>query len=129
MAQVARKRYRVTATRAGKWWVLQGDAVPNAITQVKKLSDAPEWIAEALSMVLKKTVAPEQIDIAIEVEPHVQAEIERTRTAILELAQIQENVAIQSRALVRNLNSMQMTGVDIAAVLQISPQRVSQLLK
>jgi DNA-directed RNA polymerase specialized sigma subunit len=96
---------------------------------VKKLSDAPEWIAEALSMVLKKDVAPEQIDIAIEVEPHLQAEIERTRTAISELAQIQENVAIQSRALVRNLNSMQMTGVDIAAVLQISPQRVSQLLK
>jgi len=126
---MTRKRYAVTATRAGSWWVLQADAVPNAITQVKKLSDAPEWIAEALSMVLKKAVTPEQIDITIEVEPHLQAEIERTRTAISELAQIQESVAAQSRALVRNLNSMQMTGVDIAAVLQISPQRVSQLLK
>jgi len=126
---MTKKRYAVTATRAGNWWVLQADEVANAITQVKKLSDASEWIAEALSMVLKEAVTSEQIDITIEVEPHLQAEIERTRTAISELAQIQENVAAQSRALVRNLNSMQMTGVDIAAVLQISPQRVSQLLK
>jgi len=123
------KRYAVTATRAGKWWVLQAEEVPAAITQVKKLSDAGEWIAEALSMLLKKAVSPEQIDITIEVEPHLQAEIERTRTAISDLAQIQESVAAQSRALVRNLSSMHMSGVDIAAVLQISPQRVSQLLK
>lgn len=122
-------RFTVTATRAGKWWVLQADAVPNAITQVKKLSDAQEWIAEALSMVLKKAVSSDQIDLAIEVEPHLQDEIERTRKAIAELAQTQEKVASQSRELVRSLKSMQLTGVDIAAVLQISPQRVSQLLK
>ena len=123
------KKYQVTAERDGKWWVLQSVEYPNAISQVKKLSDACEWISEPLSLIIGKRINPDQIELSVRLKPGLQEQVDRNRAEVIALALTQAQVAAESRAIARKLKAMKMTGVDIATVLNISPQRVSQLLK
>jgi len=50
------------------------------------------------------------------------------RRAIHELGERQREVAALSRAAARDLANSGLSGADIAVVLDVSPQRVSQLL-
>lgn len=49
-------RYTVTAEKTGPWWSLQCVEVPGAISQVKRLADAP-IIAEAIAYVAEVSEA------------------------------------------------------------------------
>ena len=50
------------------------------------------------------------------------------RNAVYALGERQREVAALSRAAARDLADSGLSGADIAVVLEISPQRVSQLL-
>jgi hypothetical protein len=53
--------------------------------------------------------------------------VKRTREEISAAARAQSRAAESSRALVRELKGLGLSGKDMAAVLGITPQRVSQL--
>jgi len=96
VAQMSRKTYHVDAYQDGKWWSLQVQEMPNAMSQVKSLDQAA--LAEA-------------------------------REFAAELDQFQQRMARMSRSVVHDLSKLNIKGKDIAAILKVSPQRVSQLLK
>jgi len=119
--------YKVRAKRWARGWELHIDGV--GVTQSHTLRDAERMVRDYIS--LDTGMAPDAFDI--EITPEIGGELgERTaaaRRAVAEAEQARRTAAVQSREAARELQTAGLSGRDIAAVLQVTPQRVSQLLK
>ncbi len=121
-------RYIVTAEWTGKWWVLQADEAPGAISQVKRLSHAHE-IREAIAFV---TGEPEA-SIEFELRPVMPASAAEKIESANEARELSRHynalAAAGARAAVLELRAKGLTLDDVGALLHVSKQRVGQLLK
>jgi len=121
--------YVVRAARSGRGWILTVPEVQGAVSYVRGLGGAPAHAREAIAFVLD---VPED-SIGVHVEPDLApddlAEISRARAAVAEADRLQRDAAQQSRQVVAKLHREGLSGADIAALVDVSPQRVSQLLK
>jgi DNA-directed RNA polymerase specialized sigma subunit len=119
--------YAVRARRWARGWELHIDGV--GVTQSRNLSEAEGMVRDYVALDLD--VDPDSFDVVIvpEVGDGFDERIEHVRRSIREAEQAQAQAAERSRALVGQLATQGLTGKDIAKVLGISPQRVSQLLK
>lgn len=118
--------YRATAHREDAYWVVRIEGV--GVTQGRNLAEAKVMAADLVVAMLD--VEPAQVTVELDVDlPHGLGEaVTAARHSIAEAASAQRRAAEQSRALVRALRGdAGMTGKDIAAVLGVSEQRVSQL--
>lgn len=120
-------RYTVTAERSGKWWVLQAQEAPGAISQVARLDQAGV-IREAIAFV---TGEPEA-DVEITVQPVLPADVSRRLELVEQLrtqaAEAQSQAAQEFRAAARELKDAGLTLRDIGDVLDVSYQRAGQLI-
>ncbi|MHA3683517.1 hypothetical protein ACXR2T_06525 [Leucobacter sp. HY1910] len=121
--------FTVHAERSGKWWVLQADEAPGAITQVRRLSEADE-IIEAISFV---TELPEH-EITISVVPVLPVAVEAQLSEASRLREIakqsQSAAAAAARAAARQLHEeFHMSVREIGEVLGVSYQRAHQLTR
>jgi|GEM_PF-2399607 predicted RNase H-like HicB family nuclease len=129
MAQMSRKTYHVDAYHDGKWWSLQVRELPNAISQVKSLDQADGWIREAINIVSDEPEDSFDVEIIPVVGEDLAAALAEAREFAAELDQFQQRVARMSRSVVHDLAALSIKGKDIATILKVSPQRVSQLLR
>lgn len=121
------KTYDVRARRWARGWELHIDGV--GVTQSRSLSEAEGMVRDYIALDLDSD--PDSFDVVIvpEVGNGFDESIEQIRRSIREAEQAQAQAAERSRALVGQLAALGLSGRDIARVLGISPQRVSQLLK
>ena len=121
--------YAVTAERSGKWWVLQADEVPGAISQVSRLDQADE-IKEAIAWVADVPESEIEIEVVVSLPEYVQTHIERA-AAFREAARVANaESAEESREVARALHEdLRLTLRDIGSVLEVSHQRAHQLVK
>ncbi|MFF1633986.1 hypothetical protein [Leifsonia sp. NPDC058248] len=119
--------YTVTAERSGKWWVLQAQEAPGAISQVSRLDQA-DVIKEAIAFV---TGEPED-SIEITVVPQLDSELERRRRQVnayrLMASEANAMAAYESRVVARGLAEKGLTVRDVGTILGVSPQRAHQLI-
>lgn len=119
--------YTVTAERSGKWWVLQAQEAPGAISQVSRLDQADQ-IREAIAFV---TGEPED-SIEIELHPILSEKLERARANADRLRALADRfstaAAFESRQFARELAASGLTVRDVGAVLGVSYQRAQQLI-
>lgn len=129
---VAMTHYTVTAQRgeSSSVWVLQCVEFPGAISQTRRLSEAPNLMREAISFVAE--VPEDQIDVTVipdidEGIRHALDEIERSRAEAERLQrEASATVAKVAHALVE---SEGLTLRDAGTILGVSHQRVSQLIR
>jgi hypothetical protein len=128
VAAVSNKTYVVEAKRWEQGWELHVEGV--GVTQAKSLHSAEKRVREYIS--LMKAISGEST-IDVEIRPQIGAaldqEVTAAREAVSELSDRQRKVAMLSRTAAKDLAESGLSGVDIAVVLDVSPQRVSQLLK
>jgi uncharacterized protein YjiS (DUF1127 family) len=121
------KTYVVEAKRWEHGWELHVEGV--GVTQSKSLGSAARMAREYISLV--ETISDEST-IDVEIRPQIGAALDKevmaARKAVSELFDRQRKVAALSRATAKDLSDSGLSGVDIAVVLDVSPQRVSQLL-
>ena len=119
--------YKVRARRWARGWELHIDGV--GVTQSHSLADAEGMVRDYIALDLG--VEPDSFDVTItpEVGDGLDQDVAEVRRKISEAEQAQAQAAERSRALVRRLAAMGLSGKDTAKVLGVSPQRVSQLLK
>ncbi len=121
------KTYMVDAKRWEHGWELHVQGV--GVTQSKSLHSAARMAREYISLV--EGISDEST-IDVEILPKIDAalgqEVVAARKAVHELAERQREVAALSRAAAKDLAGSGLSGADIAVVLDVSPQRVSQLL-
>ncbi len=117
--------YTATAHREGGWWTVEINDV--GATQGRSVSEA-QHMARALVVDLLE-VPVEDVDVAIEFElpGEVRDEVDSAREASARAAAEQETAARRTRRAVRSLRRRGLSGNDVAHILGISPQRVSQL--
>jgi hypothetical protein len=119
--------YEVRAKRWARGWELHIEGV--GVTQSHTLRDAERMVRDYIS--LDTGMAPDAFDV--EITPEIGGELgKRTvaaRRAVADAEQARRAAATRSREAARELQDAGLSGRDIAAVLEVSPQRVSQLLK
>jgi hypothetical protein len=119
--------YSVTAKRCKKGWELHIDGV--GVTQARRLSEADPM---ARDLIARREEVPEEsfaLVFTYEVSEELDAEVKAARAAVADLSQVQEATAKKSRAVAKDLRESGLDKKEVAAVLGVSPQRVSQLLR
>ena len=129
VAKMTRMLYHVDAYQDGKWWSLQVREMPNAISQVKSLDLADEWIREAINIVSDEPEDSFDVEIIPVVGEELEAALAEAREFAAEEDQFQRRMVWMYRSVMLDLSKLLTKGKDIAAILKVSPQRVSQLLK
>lgn len=121
------KTYNV---RAGRWehgWELDIDGV--GVTQSRSLTDAEMMARDLISR--REGIAGDAFGVAVtpEIGGGLDEQTRAAREAVTAADSAQRRAAAQSRETARRLRQAGLSGRDIAKVLDVSPQRVSQLLK
>lgn len=121
-------RLTARSTRTGGWWAVEVPEVSGLVTQARRLDQVTAAVLDAAALL---TGRPES-DFEVEVIPVLDADdvsvvrIARERRA--ELADAEQAAARASRAAVARLRSEGLTVRDVAVIMGMSPQRVSQLV-
>lgn len=119
--------YQVQASRVERSWELTVADLPGAVSLVRRLAQAEEYIRESIAFVGQ--VAPDSFDLSfVFVLPEqIDEEIRLAREAARSADRLQREAAAKSRAVVSRMRELGFSGADTAFVLDVSPQRVSQL--
>lgn len=120
-------RYTARATREGRWWVLEVDGI--GATQVRTLSRARAQARDMVSAMLD--VQPDEIEVEVvpALDERTRERVAHARRAQAEAEAKQREAALEQRQVVSMLREQGLSGRDVAKVLGVSPQRVSQLTK
>jgi hypothetical protein len=108
-------------------WELHIDGI--GVTQVATSASVGRIIRDYIVALTGADSGEIVIDYQIELDEELFAEIKAAREASREAERLQREAAARWRAIARQLSKdHRMTGSDVAVVLDVSPQRVSQLL-
>lgn len=118
--------YHVTARRWAHGWELHIDGV--GVTQSRSLATATRIARDYLAMDLGGDPEDYTVTIEPELDGNLATAAEAAREAVRQAEQAQRDAAAQSRDIARQLKAAGLSGADIAAVLKLSTQRVSQLV-
>jgi CRP-like cAMP-binding protein len=121
------KTYDVRAKRWEHGWELHIDGV--GVTQSRSLWDADMMARDLISRRTGSEPAAFGVAITPEIGGGLDERTRQAREAVTSADRAQRNAAAQSRDAARQLRQAGLSGRDIAKVLEVSPQRVSQLLK
>ncbi|NNM45644.1 type II toxin-antitoxin system HicB family antitoxin [Knoellia koreensis] len=126
---MSRPTYRVDALKREGWWLLTSPDAPGAVSQVRTLGQADEHAREAIAFVLG--LAEDSFDLTVvpELPKALQAKVSKAKQGIRDLEALQREAGAMSREAVQELAAAGFKGREIAVVLGVSPQRVSQLAK
>lgn len=117
--------YRVECRRVGDWWAIRVPDIKGLHSQARRLDQVPAMARDAIA--LMRDVDPAAIEV--EVHPEAPEEVEAARAARRE-ADHAERLAREATArAVHALLHRGLTVRDAGALLDISPQRVSQIAR
>jgi DNA-directed RNA polymerase specialized sigma24 family protein len=119
--------FKVNAKRWKRGWELHIDGV--GVTQVKRLNDAEAMVRDYIALDLDIDPHSFEVEIVPDMGSEMGSSIRQAWQAAAEAEQAQHRAVSQSRKVVATLAEEGLTGREIAMVLKVSPQRVSQLLK
>jgi hypothetical protein len=121
--------YEATATRDdGRWWLIEVPGI--GATQSRTLVGAEDQARDLVAAVLDVDIDDVTVDVLPDLGDHVLDEVREVRQRVQEAAAAARAAAEESRELAASLvHEHRLTGADAAAVLGVSPQRVSQLLR
>lgn len=118
--------YTVTATRSHGMWELDVPGI--GVTQAERPTEADEMIRDLIEIHTDADADEVDISIVWHVSDDIDARLDRIRAARAEADELNATAARTMRATAAEMKELGMNGRDIAAVLDISEQRVSQLL-
>jgi hypothetical protein len=119
--------YDVTARHWKRGWELHIDGV--GVTQCRSLAEAETMVRDYVESLTAADVSDATIVITPEVGGGLDERARAARAAVTAADRATREAAAQSRKVARDLRQAGLSGRDIAAVLKVSAQRVSQLLK
>lgn len=119
--------YTVLAKRWDRGWELHIDGI--GVTQSRSLNDAETMVRDYIALDTGTTPDSFDVEIIPEVSHDLDREAREARRAVADADNAQRVAAARSREVARRLRSVGLTGREIAVVLRVSPQRVSQLLR
>ena len=119
--------YNVLAKRWNKGWELHIEGV--GVTQARRPREAEEMVRDLIAR--REEVAENSFELTwtFEVNAELDAKVKDARAAVEDLSTVQRETASKSRAVARQLADAGLAKNEVAWVMDVSPQRVSQLLR
>lgn len=118
--------YTVHARHWDRGWELHIQGV--GVTQVRRLTEAEAMARDYIALDLDVPKDSFEVEIVPEMGEGLDAEMQAARAATAAAKIAEAEAARSSRNVAAKLKGKGLTGREIAAVLRVSPQRVSQLL-
>jgi DNA-directed RNA polymerase specialized sigma24 family protein len=118
--------YRAVAQREGRLWVVDVEGV--GTTQGRNLMEAKEMAGDLVVAVLDVGAQHVTIDFRVALDDDLSARVDEARRLTADAEVAQRRAAELTRSVVLALRERGLTGKDLAAVLNVSEQRASQLL-
>jgi DNA-directed RNA polymerase specialized sigma subunit len=119
--------YTVRAKRWKHGWELHIDGI--GVTQSRSLDGAEQMVRDYIETLTDHDTADDVVIIQPVVGGGLDEAAQAAREAIAEAEQALRAAAARSRQIAQQLKQEGLSGRDIAAILHVSAQRVSQLLK
>jgi hypothetical protein len=119
--------YRVTAKRWKRGWELH--IAGEGVTQSHSLADAEGMVRDYIALQRGLSAQAFDVDITAEVGAGLDEAVRDARDAVRSAEAARRSAAQASRAVAGRLRSAGLSGRDIAVILGVSAQRVSQLLR
>lgn len=116
---------KIVARRADGGWMLEMDGL--AAAYVRRLSEAAEC-GRALMTAADVPGVEHGVQLRVDLGDELNGRVKASTQATIDAHQAQLQAAAELRRTASALKSYDMTGRDIAHILGVSPQRVSQLL-
>ena len=127
---VAVSEYTATAQRVGGgWWMVQCDQHPGALSQVRRLDQAPDEHREAIAFVTGEPAEQVEVTIVPRLEPAVEDQLTAVQRLADTAARTATQAADQRAALARRLHDDGLTIRDIGQIMGVSYQRAGQLVR
>jgi len=123
----AMSTYNVRAKRWVHGWELHIDGV--GVTQSRNLDGAERMVRDYIESLTDRDTSGDEVVIKPEVGGGLDEATQAAREAVAAADRAVREAAAQSRKVARELKEAGLSGRDIAAILRVSAQRVSQLLK
>jgi predicted RNase H-like HicB family nuclease len=123
-------KVRVTAkvTRTGDWWAIEVPEVPGVFTQAKRLDQVEEMVQDAIAMMTGTEPGSVQVQVAPVLPDSIENDLRQARDLTAQAARLQEQASAATRRVVVELREVERLSVrDVGKLLEVSPQRVSQL--
>jgi predicted RNase H-like HicB family nuclease len=120
---VAMKRYTVTCRRVDNWWAISVPELKGVHTQARRLDQVEDMARDAIALMLDVPIS----SIHIDVKPEVPDEVAKARRAREELRAAEEAANEATEKAARWLVGHGYTVRDAGKLLELSPQRVSQI--
>jgi hypothetical protein len=124
-------QYKVEITREGRWWMVHIPKIAG-LTQARRLAEAPAMAREYIALdrgIALREIAVEVVSVRID-EPSSRQLLEaarRIKDMRARAGELGREGAEQAREYAHWLVEHGVPVRDIAALLEVSPQRVSQL--
>ena len=116
------------AHRSGDCWAVEVPEVDGAFTQAKRLDQIPAMVSDAVSLL--EDVPAEQVEVTVVPDigdPELLATAEHARAQVAAARAVQAAAATASRDVVKKLRDRGLPVRDVAVILKMSAQRVSQI--
>ncbi len=115
------------ARRSGGWWAVEVPEVPGVFTQARRL----DQVAAAVTDAVRTFYEDDTLNVQVSLVPHIDDRTEQLTTQAQEATRAQEEAAARQRAAMRDaVRALRDAGLptrDVATLLGISHQRVSQI--
>lgn len=117
-----------TASKEGKWWTI---AIPelDQVTATRKMSDVREYATSLAAVVLDVPEACVDVRVSFGLHEAVEAAWQAARDETRTARELTMSAAANTRTVIRTLHDDGCTVREIAVLLDISNQRVSQIIR
>ena len=120
--------YTSKAHKEGRWWIVQNDQHPGAISQVTRLDLAVEAQREAIAFVADVPSSSVNVSVHVSVSPTVDRELAEVAALRREAKQKESRAASLRQAVADTLEADGYTLREIGIILGVSYQRAHQLV-
>jgi hypothetical protein len=128
MAATVVPQFTSTARKDGRWWVVQCDQHPGAISQVARLDQAQEHQREAVAFVAGLNQEVIGVTVRTVLDPAITLELEQADRLRREAESAAGLSAERRRHAALAMKAAGLTVRDIGTVLRVSHQRAHQLV-
>jgi hypothetical protein len=117
--------YRATARREDKLWVVDVEGV--GVTQGRSLAEARSMAVDLVVAMREVKPAAVSVDMQVALPGELGVKVQQVKKSRSQLELLQRQVGELGRGVVEGLRGAGLSGKDMAVVLGVSEQRVSQL--
>jgi predicted RNase H-like HicB family nuclease len=124
---MTRRSYVVACRRCGDWWAVTVPDVPGVFTQARRLEQVTTFAREAVALMLDVDPGSFDLDLRPEV-PDLGGRVTSVKALRDQADRLSKEAGEATVQLARDLSSQGLSVRDIGLLLNLSPQRVSQMV-